>query len=117
MRKLVLRGLAIIIIVFLVMALRPINTSEDNRKTVNGVVEQVWDISAGDIIFKLQGDPAEYYINRGKQQGMSTSEIKELVLNRSVEIEFADHWTPLDPRGHHRHITALLAGDQRIYNE
>jgi hypothetical protein len=98
MTKAIFRSLAAVIIVFLVMALRPVNTSENNREKVNGVVEDLWHIPSGDIVLMLEGNPTEYYINRGKQLGLSADNLSGALLNQEVEIEFADHWTPLDPR-------------------
>ena len=117
MTKAIFRSLAAVIIVFLVMALRPVNTSENNREKVNGVVEDLWHIPSGDIVLRLEGNPTEYYINRGKQQGLSADNLSGALLNQEVEIEFADHWTPLDPKSRHRHITGLSAKGKPIYSE
>lgn len=117
MGKVILRSLAVFLIVFLVLALRPVNTDEANREIITGTVEQIYDISSGDIIFKLQDKPTEYYINRGKQQGLFTDELRADLLNIEVKIEYADHWTPLDPRGRHKHITGLIINGVDIYRE
>lgn len=117
MKRTVVAGLVLILLVFLGMALRPINTDHDNRKTVNGVLANIHDGPSGDIVFSLEADRVHYYINRGLEQGLITQDLKEQLLGQKITIEYADHWTPLDPANSGEHMTGLLLKEVSIYKE
>jgi hypothetical protein len=117
MKKTVVLGILVVLSVVAVLAFRPINTNDDNRTRISGTLISVSEVASGDIIFKLQGNDVSYYINRGTQKGHSAEDLQNKLQGKSVEVEYADHWTLLDPAGKHRHITGLRADDHQIYSE
>ena len=106
-----------ILSLFVVLVFRPVDTSKANRLNVAGTVQSVEEIGSGDIIFTLQDDETEYYINRGRQRGLQPEDLEGRLIGREVAIEYADHWTPLDPAGRHRHVTGLRFEGTALYSE
>ena len=63
------------------------------------------------------GDEGYYYINRGLESGLSEASLKNKIMDKEITIHYADHWTPLDPKGIMRHVARLSFGEEVIYNE
>ena len=81
--------------VLLVLALRPVNNSKEAQvDRIVGVVESVNENhETMDIQFRLQGDEHIYHINRGLEKDHENKYAKGQKLN----IEYQEHWSPLDP--------------------
>ena len=107
------------VIVFIVLVLRPIYnvTLEDSIK-VSGEVSMIFENGKSyDISFRLKGDSNFYYINRGAQNGLDALALNDSLQNKKITLYYADHWTPLDPKGRVRHITRVLYNEQLLYDE
>ncbi|MBO6515761.1 MAG: hypothetical protein JJ975_04340, partial [Bacteroidia bacterium] len=48
---------------------------------------------------------------------LDLSDLQKQLNGKSVVLYYADHWTPLDPKGRSRHITRLEFENQVLYNE
>lgn len=102
----------------LLLTLRPIDTSLDNASSIEAVVVDVKDFGGpGDITFCVQEGETEYYINRGTQFGLRSEALAKLLKGKAVTIYFADHFTPLDPFGLHRHIVQIDFKGRALFDE
>lgn len=110
--------LGILFFVFVILALRPIyDLQESDCKTVSGTVDELWGHkSSADINIRI-GDGRHYYINRGMEAGLDPLQLRDQLLHREVSISYADHWTPLDPRGIVRHVARVTLDGEVLYNE
>jgi len=99
-----------------ILALRPIKNLEARdclsaEGTVNVLITEG---RSGDIFFTLEGDSeVRYYINRGQEAGL----IPEDIDGQYILLRYADHWTPLDPFGHNRHVAEVVLSNRIWYSE
>ncbi|MBO6515762.1 MAG: hypothetical protein JJ975_04345, partial [Bacteroidia bacterium] len=70
-KKLIWRIPLVLVLAFLVLALRPIvNPTWDGCNRVEGEVTALMEVGNFDIGFRLKDDPTHYYINRGIESGL-----------------------------------------------
>jgi hypothetical protein len=117
MKKLLFYSMMIFMLALAVLVLRPIIPSEGDSIRVEGFVSSVFEGGVKDACFRLKGDNANYYINRGLENGLFLDSLKQRLLNQRISIFYADHWTPLDPEHRSRHITRLEYGSEVLYSE
>jgi len=112
------KGLFIIVVLaFLGAVFRPI-TSSTPTLGVRGEVARVVPLEdTGDIYFFLLNDEHKYYINRGLEQGLTAEQLRLQLLEEEVRIDYANHWTPLDPFGCYKHIVRVSLGEQVLFDE
>lgn len=109
---------AIIVIVFIILALRPIDTSKENSVVVIGTVTSVYEGGVKDLVFKLKDNKTTYYINRGLENGFSLQQAKNDYVGKKVVLNYAKCWTPLAPLGtSSKHITYLTINGKVKYTE
>ena len=108
----------LLLLVFIILALRPIyNLENDDCLPVSGTVQWIGSGGPADIVFKLHNDERVFYINRGEESGLSIKDLRASLTDRKIELLYADHWTPLDPRSQHRHVSKLVFEGEVLYNE
>lgn len=107
-----------IVIVFIILALRPIDTSKENSVVVIGTVTSVYEGGAKDLVFKLKDNKTTYYINRGLENGFSLQQAKNDFIGKKIVLNYAKSWTPLAPLGTScKHITYLTIEGKVKYTE
>lgn len=108
----------ILFAVFIIFALRPIDTSKENSVIVIGTVSAVSEGGVKDLVFKLKDDKTSYYINRGLENGFSLEKAQKDFVGKKVVLNYAKSWTPLAPTGTScKHITYLTLDGNIIYSE
>ena len=108
----------LLLVVFLVLVLRPIDTSKVNSEIVIGTVTTVSKGGANDLVFELKNDNISYYINRGLENGFTLSQAKKEFIGKKVVLNYAKNWTPLAPFGtSSKHITYLTIDGKIKYTE
>ncbi len=104
-------------IVFLLLALRPITVDRGNCKTISGTVSEVTEGGVKDLVIELSGQDGIFYINRGLENKFELSEFTTRFKGKEVTISIADHWTPLDPFKKTNHIIELTFGQEVVFSE
>lgn len=118
MKEIVIYSVVALMLYGIVLILRPITVSRENSVSVNGYVTGIYDGgSTFDMMVVLKNDPNFYYVNRGFEHRFKLVEAKQQLESKSVTVYYAKHWTPLDPSGHMRHITALVLNGDTLYKE
>ena len=108
----------LLFVVFLILSLRPIDTSKENSEIVIGTVTGVSEGGANDLVFELKNDNISYYINRGLENGFTVSQAKKDFIGKKVVLNYAKNWTPLAPFGtSSKHITYLTIDGNVMYSE
>ena len=80
--------------------------SEDNGVVLKGLVVDIYEAGAKDIVFKLDNDNSSYYINRGLEVGMDIDDLKEKLIGNTIEIKY---------HMHSRHIYKLEHNDDVLF--
>lgn len=110
--------LAAIIIILLIIALIPIDTSMENSIKVSGTVKSVKEAGVKDVVFELENDSVTYYINRGFENGFDLAKARKDFEGKKIKLFYADSWTPLAPFGtKSKHITHAAVNDSVIFSE
>lgn len=118
MKKTILIAILAVLAIFLILVLKPIDTSAENSVKVTGIVESVSEGGAKDLVFKLNNDSLSYYINRGLENGFQLQKAKNDLIGKEIKIFYAKNWTPLAPFGTtNKHITHCAANDSVLYSE
>lgn len=103
----------------LILALRPIEPSTlSDCIRVDGIIAAI-DTNGGpsDVSIYIKGDNSYYYINRGLEKGLQLGDLQSNLVGQHCTLFYADHWTPLDPFGTHRHVTKIQVKETAVYNE
>lgn len=87
MKKTVLLSAAIALFIFMLLTFKPVPiTTEDHCHQVEGIVTDIFEAGAKDVVIKLRGDDNTYYINRGLQQGLDLMEKRNKLIQNQVQI-------------------------------
>ena len=117
MKKL-LYFISIIVIVFLVSAFIPMNTSKKNCVEVTGIIKSISEGGARDLVFELEDDKIRYYINRGLDNRFELEKSKVKFIGKKVTLNYANSWTPLAPFGTtNKHIKQISIENKEVYSE
>ena len=104
-------GLAILIV-------RPVPIpKEEDCQSLKGTVTGIYEAGVKDVVFKLQGEDKEFYINRGLETGLELEKLRADLINKEIRILYPKYWTPLDPLNSFRHISKLEYQGKIIYSE
>ncbi len=102
--------------ILIILILRPVpQPTPENTSCCKGLVEKVFESGTRDITIKLRGDKKTYYINRGLERGLNLDTLQKL-LNRTVEIRYIRHWTPLDYDQSGRPVAQLTHEDLVLFS-
>lgn len=100
-----------------ILVLRPLpQASYENTIELEGKITYMEEGSSHDVIIRLDGDAANYYINRGLENSLQLSDLRFLKGSR-VQLRYIKHFTPIDPSNLSRHIAELKLGDRVLYTE
>ena len=105
-------AIPVLLIIFALVAIGPVDTSRSNCKQVEGVVEQITEATSYDIVFKLKDDNAIYYVNRGLERGLVLNNLKAQLEGEKVKI-----WHAKTGYLEGGHVTQVEAGEKIIYTE
>ena len=109
---------ALIVISFLILCLRPVpSLTSANARTAIGIVKNITEGGIKDAVFHLENNDRIYYINRGFENGLDLSDLKNKLLGREVRITYPHHWTPLDWNGKAMHMSRLEIGEEIVFEE
>lgn len=118
MKKKTIYLFGLLLIVFIILALKPIDTSKENSEVIIGTVTSVYEDGTKDLVFELKGDKISYYINRGLENGFTLPQAKKDFIGKKVVLNYAKSWTPLAPFGtSSKHITYLTIDGKVMYSE
>lgn len=108
----------IAVVVLLVLALIPVDTSKENSILVVGKVKNVSEGGVKDLVIELENSKTSYYINRGYENGFEIKKSKSELIGENVVLYYAKNWTPFAPFGTtSKHITQLSLNNKIIYSE
>lgn len=103
--------------VILLFTLSPVPiVSENQCKTVEGIVEDVFITQSQDIVFILEGSKKKYYINRGTEAGVQREEALA-AAGKNVVIKYPEYFTLLDPNEKMRHLSRIDVEGKMLFNE
>ncbi|MBT1703542.1 hypothetical protein [Chryseosolibacter indicus] len=78
---------------------------------------KIYEAGTKDVAFELRGHSGVFYVNRGLEHGLDLKKLKFELLGREVTIKYPNHWTPIDPRSIHKHISKLESEDKVFFSE
>jgi len=121
-KRSIFKGIAILFsvsfIILIVLILRPITTLYiDDCIEATGTVNYIKAYDKSKDIHIRIGDGGRYYINRGLEKGLTEIDLISTIMDKEVTIHYANHWTPLDPKGIGRHVARVTYGEEILYDE
>lgn len=118
MKRKLIFAFILIVIVFIILALRPIDTSKENSVIIIGKVVSVSEGGTKDLVFELKDDKTTYYINRGLESRFTLDQAQKEFTGKTAVLNYAKNWTPLAPFGtSSKHITYITIDGNIIYSE
>jgi len=101
------------------LILRPVHVPKNAEDCLvaEGKVIGIFEGGVKDVVFRLEGDKAMYYINRGLEQGLDLEDLQEKLIGNNVVIRYPEHWTLLDPNNRTKHLSILEYNGEELYNE
>jgi len=116
--KKILLFIALVLLTFLIVGLKPIDTSKENSIEVVGTIKSVSEGGEKDLVFELENEETTYYINRGLENGFELDKSKSEFVGKKVTLNYAKSWTPLAPFGTTcKHITQISIDNKEVYSE
>lgn len=109
-----LAGLAIVS--FCIFEYKAAEVPESECKIVEGKVVAITTGGINDAVFQLDGNQAEFYINRGLEK-YTLAELEQKLLDRKVRLYFVDRKSLLDINNRARPIRKLELENQQFYTE
>lgn len=110
--------LFVAVLYFAFITFKPINKVylQDTAK-VSGKVQSIREGSGGDLYVQLIDDDHNYYINRAIQLGYKADSLRELILNKEIDLWHIKRWTPFTTDQVFPHISRISAKDSIIFDE
>jgi len=106
----------------ILLSLRPI--PQPNNTNCNTLRAKVIEVSEGDtkdVVFTLANSQSDingtFYINRGLESDMSLEQWKSKYYNKTIEVEYLDHWSPLNPFQKLKNIARIKLDGQITFNK
>jgi hypothetical protein len=97
------------------LVFRPLPTSSaENTLISTGTIEQVVE-TGNSVVFKLKDDDRFYYVDEELGKGLSSSELRQELSGKSVQIHYVKHWTPIDPL-RVMHVTKVDLNKMTLYS-
>lgn len=116
--KKILLFIALVLLTFLIIGLKPIDTSKENSVEVVGIIKSVSEGGTKDLVFELENDKITYYINRGLENRFQLDTSKSDFVGKKVTLNYAKNWTLLAPFGTNcKHITQISIDNKEVYSE
>jgi hypothetical protein len=114
----ILAAVAGLFMTLVATALRPVPIlPEDSCSVASGTVTEVREGEAWDLMFRLEGDPHDYYVNRGLRRGLTLRGLRRSLAGEGVTFTYPPHWTPLDPLGSMRHVSKVECAGAVLFDE
>lgn len=121
MKKAVKYSLIAFSLVFFTIAVlifRPVPiVSEKDAVTERGIVSEIYSNAGNDIIFLMENNERKFYINRGLENGLELTSLKEKLIGNIIVVKYPKYWTPLDWNNSIRHISKVEFSDEILFNE
>lgn len=116
--KKILLFIVLVLLTFLIIGLKPIDTSKENSIEITGIIKSVSEGGTKDLVFELENEETTYYINRGLENGFQLNKSKSEFVGKKVTLNYAKSWTPLAPFGTTcKHITQISIDNKEVYSE
>ena len=114
----ILPGLAIAFIGLLLLVLRPVPIPlEKDCLIKKGVVSEVYEGGTNDVVFKLQDQHQQFYVNRGLERGLELNKLRTELISKEITIKYPKYWTPLNPFNSSRHISKVEHDGRIVFSE
>ncbi len=111
-------GLAIAFIGLLLLVLRPVPIPlEKDCLIKKGVVLEVYEAGTNDVVFKLQDQQQQFYVNRGLERGLELNKLRTELISKEITIKYPKYWTPLNPFNSSRHISKVEHEGRTVFSE
>lgn len=119
MKKIIIIGFILLVVVSgFLLFFRPVPiVTEDEAMLVSGIVSDIYEGTAKDVVFRLSGDDIIYYVNRGVEHGLEIETLKKELIGNQVTFKYPDHRTPLNRNNKTRHISKVEFDNKVLYNE
>lgn len=105
-------------VVVTILAFSTVPTPDDVSEclAVKGIVSNIHEGGVKDAVFSIKGEKRRFYINRGLENGLSLSDLKNDLEGKEVTIRYP-YWALLDADGSIKHISQLEHDGKIIYTE
>lgn len=105
-----------IVVLVLIVVFRPVPQIEREQALEHrGVVQEILEAGDQDIVFKLE-DGMEFYINRGKEQGLDIDSLSQLYNRKELLFLYPDYWSIL-ASNQVKHLSQVEFEGEVIYSE
>ncbi|MET0760681.1 MAG: hypothetical protein ABWZ56_09700 [Flavobacterium sp.] len=106
----------VIVILFAIIAFKPISFSKNNFENSKGKVSKIYEGGINDVVFELEDNKATFYINRGLENNFNLETLNKELIGKEVSINYSIGWTPLDPfNKRSKSIIELKKGEKLIF--
>lgn len=106
------------LVVFVVLALRPVSLSKENSLELTGSVDTTYlNPTTHDLVIRIVGEGRIFYVNRATDRNLDIPELIRELSSQQVTLWYSKQWTPMDPTGSIRHITQLVIGEKLVFTE
>ena len=92
--------------------------SKSDCRLAKGIVSNIAEGGAQDVVFELEGKQQSFYINRGVENGFDIAALEKEMLAEEVTIYYADEWSLFAPFGSNiKPIRELKCDNRIVYSE
>ena len=116
MKKVIVIGSLILIILLTFFALKSKNVSEKSCQKISGVVTQINKGGVNDVTFNLAGNETIFYINRALENNFTLDQLKNEILDKEVTFYFVKNSSFLSYR-ESQQIRKMKVGNKTYYTE
>lgn len=103
--------------VLLLSSMKVPSPTDSNTISVEGKVENIYEGGVKDVVFKLENDDRVFYINRGLENGLDLSELKDKYIGKKLTLTYINHKYLFDIFVSNSHLAEVKSDRTTIYSE
>jgi len=103
--------------VLLLSSMKVPSPTKRNTVSVEGTIEKIYEGGVRDVVFKLEDDDRLFYINRGLENGLDLSELKDKYIGKKLTLTYINHKYLFDIFVSNSHLAEVKTNDTTIYSE
>ncbi|MFT6814735.1 MAG: hypothetical protein ACJAZ3_000628 [Sphingobacteriales bacterium] len=90
---------------------------EEKAIVETAVVTNIYEGGIKDVVFICENHPRKFYINRGLENGLNLTTLKEQLIGQEVTFKYPKYWTPLDWNDEFKHVSKVELDGVIVFNE